>query len=514
MSRAGVIRLSLLMGECMTREAAYAALESVDRQIVLLDHIEATLAWDQEISLSEQGVEERSTQLGWIAQQRHHLVSDHAMEDLLAQLEGYQGENPFQKELIAHRRREYEKQVKLPSALVRSISEQASKAHQSWVEARKVGSWSLFSSDFLPMVEMVREKADLLRSEGQSLYDPLLDHFERGMQTEEVARLFSSIKDPLKDLVHRLEQHQVDDAFLRLEYPIAAQEAFSRQVLRDMGFDFSRGSMAVSVHPFTTTVGGDDIRITTRYTDPSVADSLFSTIHEGGHALYEMGATSGMLKGTSLANGASLGMHESQSRLWENIIGKSPEFWEHYYSLFASHFPEQTAQVDLKQFVQAINKVQRNPIRVNADEVNYTLHIILRFELERQILDGTLCVSDIPDAWDAKHAELFGYTPNSIKEGALQDVHWSSGDFGYFPTYALGNLYGAQIWQQVQRELDVSSLLKRGELGTISSLLRKAIYEKGALQSGLDTLVSYTSKGLDATVFTSYLEDKFSRLFG
>ncbi|NCC13478.1 MAG: carboxypeptidase M32 [Spirochaetia bacterium] len=498
----------------MTKEAAFAALETLDRQIVLLDHIEATLAWDQEISLSERGVEERSSQLGWIAEQRHHLVSDHAMEDLLAQLEGYEPDSSFQRELIAHRRREYEKQVKLPSSLVRSISEQASKAHQSWVEARKAGSWSRFSPDFHPMVEMVREKADLLRSEGQCLYDPLLDNFERGMRTDEVDRLFSSIKEDLKALAQRMERHQVDDAFLKLEYPISAQEAFSRQVLKDMGFDFSRGSMAVSVHPFTTTVGGDDIRITTRYTDPSVADSLFSTIHEGGHALYEMGANSGLLKGTSLANGASLGMHESQSRLWENIIGKSAEFWEHYYPLFADIFPAQTSGVSLGRFVQAINKVQRNPIRVNADEVNYSLHIILRFELERQILDGNLAVADIPEAWDAKHEALFGYRPGSLQEGALQDVHWSSGDFGYFPTYALGNLYGAQIWERVKKDLDVSDLLKTGQLGQISSLLREHIYQKGALQSGLDTLVSYTSKGLDATLFTSYLENKFSRLFG
>ncbi|NLE16856.1 MAG: carboxypeptidase M32, partial [Spirochaetales bacterium] len=302
----------------------------------------------------------------------------------------------------------------------------------------------------------------------------------------------------------------VDASFLRQAYPIEGQQAFANQVLTDMGFDFTRGSCAVSVHPFTTTIASDDIRITTRYTDPSVMDSFSSSIHEGGHALYEMGASNTMLRGTSLAGGASHGMHESQSRLWENMVSKSPEFWERYYPQFQKIFPAQTAGVGLDRFVRAVNKVGRTCIRVNADEMSYSLHIFLRFGLEQALIAGDLSVEDLPRAWDEEFARLFGFEPATDREGVLQDVHWSSGDFGYFPTYALGNLYGAQIWAHIQNTIGLNA----GDVEGISSYLKHAVYEKGALQTGRRTAESVTGKALDATVFTSYLENKFSRLFG
>jgi carboxypeptidase Taq len=207
-------------------------------------------------------------------------------------------------------------------------------------------------------------------------------------------------------------------------------------------------------------------------------------------------------------------MHESQSRLWENMIAKSPEFWHFYYPRFKALFPVQTAGISEDQFVIAINKVERTPIRVNADEVSYSLHVMLRFNLEQMIINGEVSINEVPEAWNAEHRSLLGFTPASIKEGVLQDVHWSSGDFGYFPTYALGNLYGAQIWKKVKEDLPVSSLLQSGNLGTISDYLKTSIYERGAINTGLETLEKVTNRGLDASLFTSYLEDKFSRLFG
>ncbi|MBG0767504.1 MAG: carboxypeptidase Taq [Sphaerochaeta sp.] len=498
----------------MTQREAYARLVEIDRQIVLIDHMEATLYWDQEISLSPLGLEERSVQLGYLAQLRHDLASSPEMGEVLAHLEGLNDASDVELGLIRIRRREYEKMRKLPVLLVRSISEQGARAHNSWVAARKAGDWSLFSGDLSSMVTLVREKATLLKQEGGCLYDGLLQEFEEGIRTDQVAQLFSEIKEPLISLVDRFSSKTVDSSFLYGSYPIEQQQMFANEVLKAMQFDFQRGSCAVSVHPFTTTIGSDDIRITTRYTDPSVMDSFSSTVHEGGHALYEMGASNAALKGTSLAGGASLGMHESQSRLWENMIAKSPEFWHFYYPRFKALFPVQTAGISEDQFVIAINKVERTPIRVNADEVSYSLHVMLRFNLEQMIINGEVSINEVPEAWNAEHRSLLGFTPASIKEGVLQDVHWSSGDFGYFPTYALGNLYGAQIWKKVKEDLPVSSLLQSGNLGTISDYLKTSIYERGAINTGLETLEKVTNRGLDASLFTSYLEDKFSRLFG
>jgi len=504
----------------MTREKAIERLEEIDREVVMLEHMSSVLSWDQEMGISPKGVDERSIQLGWVASLAHEKACSNEMGDLLALLgadrdksEGV-GKDAFEKALIRLRFRYWDKYRSMPSSLVRAISEKATHSHESWVEARKKDDWTLFEGDLKEIVSLVREKESCFRREGFSGYDVLLDDFETGMTGSRVDALFSSIKPSLVSMVGRLSEKGVDDDFLKLEYPIAQQEEFSKIVLKDMGFDFSRGMSAVSVHPFTSTLGSDDIRITTRYTDPSVMDSFCSTVHEGGHALYEMGMNSGRLKGTSVANAASHGMHESQSRLWENMVGKSEGFWTHYYPLFCKFFPSQTEGVSLTKFLQAANKVQRSHIRVNADEVSYSLHVMLRFELEQDLLFGNLSVSDLPEAWNAKSEELLGIVPKTDTQGVLQDVHWSSGDFGYFPTYALGNLYGAQIWQSMSEDLNVESLMREGKLSEMHRYLDERIYTKGSLLLPEGLLAESTGKPLDAKLFTSYLEDKFSRLFG
>ena len=504
----------------MTREKAFQRLEESDRLVVMLEHMGSVLSWDQEMALSEKGLEERSNQMGWLAAQAHEKACSNEMGDLLAAL-GADRQNPegsgtdvFEKALIRLRFRHWDKHRSMPASLVKALSEKASTSHQSWVEARKQNDWNLFKGDLQEIIALMREKEACSRSEAFSGYDVLLDDFEPGMKGSEVEALFSSIKPSLVSMVDALADKDVDDDFLLLDYPIAQQEAFSKIVLQDMGFDFNRGSRAVSVHPFTTTLGSDDIRITTRYTDPSVLDSFSSSVHEGGHALYEMGMNSGRQKGTSVANAASLGMHESQSRLWENMVAKSEGFWTHYYPLFCKFFPSQTEGVSLAKFLQAANRVQRSLIRVNADEVSYSLHVMLRFELEQELLFGNLSVDDLPEAWNAKSKELLGVVPDTHAQGVLQDVHWSSGDFGYFPTYALGNLYGSQIWQTLQRDLDMDSLMREGRLSELHHYLNERIYMKGSLLLPGDLLVEATGKPLDAKLFTSYLEDKFSRLFG
>ena len=498
----------------MDYQTAITELEALDRQIVLLEHIASTLSYDQEVALSAMGVEERSQQLGYLAEQKHALECGQRVQELLDFLGQLEAQSEFDQGLIRIRKRELDKNRNLSSDLVRSLSEQASRSHVSWVEARKQGDWTLFSKDFSGMVGLVKQKARMLAEDEHALYDVLLDEFEMGMPSSTVTSLFATIKQPLIDLVDSLVDKRVDAPFLYEHYPIDRQQQFARRVLKDMGFDFERGSFAVSVHPFTSTVGCDDVRITTRYTDPSVGDSFSSSIHEGGHGLYELGASSGRLKGTSLANGASYGMHESQSRLWENMIAKSPEFWEHYYPYFCELFPDQTKGVGVERFVKALNNVGRTPIRVNADEVSYSLHIMLRFSIEQMIINDEITIDEVPSAWNELSYSLLGFRPKNNREGVLQDVHWSGGDFGYFPTYALGNLYGAQIYQSLKQQLPVAKLLQKGDLRTITGYLDQTIYKRGAMYTGLETLKLVTNKSLDATLFTSYLDDKYSRLFG
>ncbi len=504
----------------MTREKAFQRLEEIDRKLVMLEHMGSVLSWDQEMGISEKGLEERSIQMGWLSSQAHERACSNEMADLLSALDADRqnvegsATDAFEKALIRLRFRHWDKHRSMPTSLVQAISEKSSKAHESWVKARKLDDWNLFKGDLDEIIALTREKESCYRRPGFSGYDVLLDDFEVGMKSSDVEALFSSIKPNLISLVDILADNSADDGFLKLDYPIAQQEEFSKIVLQDMGFDFSRGSRSVSVHPFTSTLGSDDVRITTRYTDPRVLDSFGSTVHEGGHALYEMGMNWGRQKGTSVANAASLGMHESQSRLWENMVAKSESFWIYYYPLFCKFFPSQTDGVSLAKFLQAVNKVERSLIRVNADEVSYSLHVMLRFELEQELLFGSLSVDDLPEAWNTKSDELLGIVPKTYAQGVLQDVHWSTGDFGYFPTYALGNLYGAQIWHRLHKDLDVDSLLQQGGLQELHCYLNERLYMKGSLLLPGDLLVETTGKPLDAKLFTSYLEDKFSRLFG
>lgn len=504
----------------MTRSKALARLIEIDRTAVMLEHMGAVLQWDQEMGISSLALEERSTQLGWLSSQVHEMTTGSEMAELLSALdcdaenpEG-SGEDAFEKALLRIRYRHWDKQRALPTSLVKALGEQGSRGHESWARARKLNDWNLFKDDLQKIITLVREKESCYRKEGFSGYDVLLDDFEVGMRTEEVRTLFTTIREPLLALVDTLAAKPCHDSFLYEDYPVERQEEFSRRVLHDMGFDFQRGKLALSVHPFTSTLGSDDIRITTRYTDPSVLDALSSTIHEGGHALYEMGMNSGRLKGSSVASAASYGMHESQSRLWENMVAKSEPFWEHYYPDFQALFPSQTRAIKLDDFLKAVNRVGRTLIRVNADEVSYSLHVMLRFELEEELLFGNLSVEDLPDAWRQRSQRLLGVSPSSDAEGVLQDVHWSGGDFGYFPTYALGNLYGAQIWEAMGKSIPVDQLMREGKLEELQYYLKSNIHEKGSLLFPAQLLQEVSGKPLDAKLFTSYLEHKFSRLFG
>ncbi|NQT59499.1 MAG: carboxypeptidase M32 [Bacteroidetes bacterium] len=505
----------------MDKKENIARLKEIDHELVLYQNITALLSWDQETNMPESGVEGRSEQMSLMQGVLHDKITSSEIGDLLNGLGASEqqpsGDASFtdqERGLIREYFREYNREKKIPKKLVQEIAVVTSKAQPAWVEARKSQDFSIFQPHLEKIVALTRETTECLGYKDHP-YDPLIDQYEPGMTTAEVARVFSGVKKDIVALLGKIaEKGQVDDSFLYEPYDNKLQDDFGRKILTDMGFDFQRGILTESAHPFTTGVGKDDIRITTRYNEPLMSSSLFSTIHEGGHALYEMGAASPELKGTSLGTGISLAVHESQSRFWENIVARSDDFWTNYYSSLQGMFPVQLGSVSQNAFVRGINKVEPSMIRVNADEVTYSLHIILRFELETALVNGELEVKDLPEAWNEKMRQMLGIVPGNSAEGVLQDVHWSAGLIGYFPTYALGNLFSAQFLETLKQEIpNYLEYISSGNLLHLQKWLDEKIYRKGGIYTATEVLQQVTGKPLDPSHFSRYLEDKYTRIY-
>lgn len=497
---------------------AYNKLLEIDRKITMVGHISAVLGYDFETVISKKGGEERAQQLAFLSSMIHDMVTDKEIGNCLEVLAGVSDATDEQKALVRVWNKEYTNATKIPGTLVSKITKAANECQNRWFQARQDADFDSFYPYLERLVDLNKEEAQIL-SNGRSLYDTMLDQNETGFDSSQISALFDGMQKTINDVLKQVESSnnqlsEQEQAFLYQKYDKEKQQKFSRLILQDMGFDFDRGSIGQVVHPFTSTVGSDDIRITTNFESPNVTSQLYTIVHEGGHALYEMGANSGTIKGTTLGQGESNTFHESQSRLWENLVARSPQFWEHYFPIFKDIFPDQTRGVDLSTMLKAINRVKCDDVRVNADEVTYGLHIILRFRLEKSFIDGDLKIKDLPDAWNAMSLELLGKYPDSIKSGVLQDVHWMGGMYGYFPSYALGNLINAHIWHYMSQDLDLNNILKRGELVKIKDYLTEKYYRFGCIYPSANLLQRVTGKTLDASYFDTYLKEKYRRLFG
>jgi len=503
-------------------DSALTWLKSIDREIALLDQIISLLHWDQEIWMPPEGVEERGKQKALLSSQVHRKLTDSQLGAVLSDLGA--GSNasedlrqlPWETQgLIRYYRRKHEKLVHIPVSWVEEFSEVTTKAHAVWIEARKEKDYSRFQPYLEQIVQLVRRKSELLGYKKHP-YDPLLDEYEPGADVAQIDSVFSDMTSGLKNIISRIgSRGRPEDSFLYKSYDTQKVDEFSRRVLRDMGFDFRCGRLDESAHPFTITLGSRDVRMTTRYTEPSVLDAVFSAMHEGGHALYEQNSAKHSLGGTGISGGASMAMHESQSRMWENLIGRSREFWQYYYPIFQSCFPEQTDGIDLEHFLKGINSVQPSCIRVNADEVTYGLHVVLRYELEKALLTGDISTKDLPALWNKRMNDLVGITPPDDSQGVLQDMHWSAGMFGYFPTYALGNLYAAQLFAAMKQDIPaVNEQIARGEFSRILQWLTSRILQYGAAFTASELLSHVSGESLDARYAVSYLEKKYAGLLG
>lgn len=500
---------------------AVTRLREIDGEIRLFEHIAAALGWDQETYMPDQAIRERAEQLALLQSQAHRRLTEDEVGRLFDEVGASEDHPAGSSELssddaafIRAFYREYSHAAKLPNDLVRRIAEKTSTGQAAWAKAREADDFSRFAPHLTEIVELTLEKAERLGYE-EHVYDALLDEYEPWMTTSQVAEIFGALRSELVPLVKEIgEAPQVNDSFLKPSYAVDAQEEFGRRVLTDLGFDMSRGRLDVSAHPFTTTLGFDDVRLTTRYNEHLFQTAIFGTIHECGHGLYELGFDE-RYRSTILATATSLGIHESQSRFWENIVGRSRAFWTRYLDPLREYFPSQLDGITVDQFYRAINKVEPSHIRVEADEVTYSLHIILRFELELALTEGSLKISDLPDAWREKSRELLGIVPEKDSEGVLQDIHWSMGGIGYFPTYSLGNLYAAQFTSALRSDMpDFDEKVRSGEFPLILDWLRDKIHRHGAARTAEELVSDVTGYSLDAGHFVKYVRAKFSEVYG
>ena len=471
------------------------------------------LGWDQRVTMPPLGTEARADQLATLSRLAHERFTDDAIGRLLDRLAPVAESLPYDSDdasLVRVTRRDWEKARRVPAKLREEMTRAGARGHHAWVDARARSDFEGFLPFLHQNLELRRRYADCFEPADGDPYTALLDDYEPGMTTAEVREVFGVLAPALAELVARAPT--VDASFLHGDFAADAQRAFAELVIPTLGLEAGAWRLDPTAHPFCSSFSNRDVRLTTRYREHDL-ESVWSTLHEAGHGLYAHGIAP-TLQRTPLANAPSLGLNESQSRTWENLVGRSRPFWEHWYEPLQKTFPEQLGDVGLDAFVRAINRAEPGLIRVDADETTYSLHIILRFELEQAILAGTIALEDLPEAWNARTRELLGIEVPDDGHGVLQDVHWSGGSLGYFPTYALGNVISLQLWQVVRQAIpDLDNRLSGGDLLTLSRWLRDNLYSLGRKLTPKETIERLTgSQAIDPAPYLGYLEAKLGAL--
>jgi len=501
----------------MTPEQAYQWLATHSRETALLGSTKRLLGWDQRTHIPPKGHAHRANQLALLARLIHERETDPRVGEHLARVEGSAlTADPESTEAVNLRewRRFYDRATRIPPDLAVALTRAAAEGQTAWEEARPQNDWPGFQPFLARLVDLAKEKAEALGYTGEP-YDALLDGYEVGETAAGLEGMFRNLRESLVGLLDSIRgsSRSPEAAVLHRHFPQPLQEQFSREVVAKVGYDFAAGRLDVTAHPFSMGVGPGDARITTRYDENFFNTAFFGTLHEVGHALYNQGLPPehwGSPRGQSV----SLGIHESQSRMWENLVGRSLGFWQTFYPRAQELFPA-LSDVNLETFHFAINRVAPSLIRTEADEVTYNLHIIFRFELERPLILGDLEVQDLPEAWNLRIKEYLGLTPPDDRMGVMQDVHWSSGSFGYFPTYTLGNLYAAQFFAKAEAELgNLKEGFAQGDFAPLLGWLREKIHRQGGRYRPRDLVRVVTGEELDARFLVGYLQEKFGELYG
>ena len=490
---------------------AYDSLCTLAREIALLGSTASTLGWDQETYMPEKALQHRAQQLSYLSAKSHALATSKRFRSLLdtAEKEATSA-TPAAQANLREWRYELERAARIPTSLVAEECDVTTHAKHAWAEARKRSDFALFAPHLTQILRIARKKASLWGYQDEP-YDALLMGYERGTSTRAVVDLFTSLRPKVSAIAKAaVERSRTAPAnLLRGKYPVAKQQQLNREIAQSIGFDFDAGRIDTTTHPFCTTLGPCDVRLTTRYDEADFTSSLFGVLHEAGHGLYEQGLPTddfGLPSGTAV----SLGIHESQSRLWENHVGRSEAFWQKWLPRAAELFPS-LSRVSLPDFLQSIHRSEFSFIRVEADEATYDLHILLRFELERRLLNGSLEVADVPKAWNEQFAASFGTTPPDDAHGCLQDIHWSMGGLGYFATYTLGNLNAAQLFSHAKKDRKIAAALARAEYGPLLAWLRQHVHSPGSTLFPSDLMQQATGRATDATPYLAHLRSRFTR---
>jgi carboxypeptidase Taq len=476
------------------------------------------LMWDQSTYMPPAGAAARARQVAALEGVAHEFATDPAIGRLLDDLQPYADSLPPDDDdaaLVRVTRRNYERQTKVPADFAAAFAGHQTESFSLWAEARPANDFRRVQGALEKTLEMSRQYANFFPGY-QHIADPLIDTQDYGMSAAQIGPLFEQLRQQLSPLVKAIgEAEPVDDSLLRRHYPEPQQRQFGDALVRDLGFDFQRGRQDTTHHPFMTKFAWGDVRITTRYYENDLGNALFSSIHETGHALYELGIDQ-KYEGTPLDTGTSAGVHESQSRLWENVVGRSAGFWEYYFPKLRAVFPQQLADVEVEDFYRAVNKSAPSLIRTDADEVTYNLHVIIRFGLELDLLDGKLAVADLPEAWHARYVESLGVRAPDDRNGVLQDVHWYGGPIGgVFQGYTLGNIMSAQFYAAALRaHPEIPDEIRQGRFETLHTFLRENLYRHGSKYTANELLQRVTGGSLSLEPYLAYLRTKYSSIYG
>lgn len=497
----------------MSSSELYASYKKKMQKIADVKYAAAVLQWDQETYLPPKGNDFRGQQIATLSEIAHQQFTDKKMGELLEELSTREDLQSIEKRNLQLSREDYKRNVKLSSAFVRQLSESVNKSYHAWAKARKENSFSIFEQPLHELIQLKKQEADMLGYEHHP-YNALMNDYDKGLTVSKVDSLFNELKPQLLVLLDTIkDKTSVDNSFLFQQFSKETQWEFGLEILRKIGFDFEAGRQDISLHPFTTNFSSRDVRVTTRIDENDFGNMTWSCLHEGGHALYEQGLPADQY-GLPLGEYCSLSIHESQSRLWENCIGRGLPFWEHNFNLLTNAFPKQFNTISTEQFYKAINSVSPSLIRTEADELTYHFHVIIRYEIEKMLIEGTLRTKDIPACWNEQYLKYLGITVPDDNRGCLQDIHWSHGSFGYFATYSLGSLYAAQLYATIKKQHpSMEADLAGGNFNNIQQWLNKEIYSYGRYYSSEELCKKATGEYLQSGYFIEYACKKFSEIY-
>jgi carboxypeptidase Taq len=496
-------------------EPTFSSLLARMQELRDLQGIIGLATWDQETYLPSKADDARAHQLSTLQGLHHERLVDPRLGEALAWAAERTDLEADQRAMVRVLTQERDRAVRVPQALVKALAEAQSRALVAWRQARKEKRFALFQPALARILALRREQADAYGHEGER-YDALLEGYEPGMRVARLTPVLTALRDALIPMVASLTAapRQLPDLFQGRHFDGEAQWRFTLRLLEAVGFDLEAGRQDRSIHPFTGSTHPLDVRLTTRIDEANPLNALFSTIHEAGHGLYEQGFAEAHYR-TPLAAAPSMGLHESQSRLWENVVGRSHAFWEHFYPALREAFPQALTGVEMDAFHASVNRVSPSLIRTEADEVTYNLHIVLRYELELLLIHDELPLEEVPAAWNERMRRYLGVTPPDDTQGVLQDIHWAWGEFGYFPTYSLGNLYSSSLYRAAERALpDLTGHIRRGELLPLRDWLRTHVHRQGYRLPAEDLVHQVTGRGLTDVDFLEYLRVKYGALYG